>query len=131
MSTNGKNGTSRLSLWISITLGTIAVASFLGGIGYSMVSMSNEQVLQRERSADQSRRLETQAGEISALRLAVARQETALNEIETQFCSADNMRNLMHAADLRNYAIVYEKLFGVTYPVGNAYYPTICNRKSK
>lgn len=58
----------------------------------------------------------------------VTRNEAALLEIETQFCAADMARNLMHASDLRNYAVLYKKVFGDDYPTSNAYYPTICNR---
>jgi hypothetical protein len=58
----------------------------------------------------------------------LTRSEAALLEIETQFCAADMARNLMHASDLRNYAVLYQRVFGVEYPTSNAYYPTICNR---
>lgn len=58
----------------------------------------------------------------------LTRTEASLLEIETQFCAADMARNLMHANDLRNYAVLYKHVFGEEYPTGNAYYPTICNR---
>lgn len=57
--------------------------------------------------------------------------EVSLNEIETQFCAQDIVRNLMHANDLRNLSILWEKQFGTPYPISNAYYPTICNRRVK
>jgi hypothetical protein len=57
--------------------------------------------------------------------------EVSLNEIETQFCAEDIVRNLMHANDLRNTSILWEKQFGTKYPTDNAYYPTICNRRTK
>ncbi len=65
---------------------------------------------------------------IYSLQDRVTRNEAALIEIETQFCAADIARNLMHAADLRNYAVLYKQVFGLDYPTGNAYYPNICNR---
>ncbi len=58
----------------------------------------------------------------------LTRSEVALNEIDTQFCSQDIVRNLMHANDLRNLSIIWQKEFGSPYPTDNAYYPTICNR---
>lgn len=58
----------------------------------------------------------------------LTRMETALSEIETQFCAQDIVRNLMHANDMRQMSILWEKQFGLPYPIGNAYYPTICNR---
>lgn len=65
---------------------------------------------------------------IYSLQDRVTRGEAALIEIETQFCAADIARNLMHANDLRNYSVLYRAVLGQDYPVGNAYYPTICNR---
>lgn len=61
----------------------------------------------------------------------VTKMEVAQNEVETQFCAADTARNLMHANDLRNYAILYKHVMGNDYPVGNAYYPVICNRRAR
>lgn len=61
----------------------------------------------------------------------LTRMETALSEVETQFCAADTARNLTHANDLRNYALIYKQVFGSDYPIGNAYYPTICNRPAR
>lgn len=58
----------------------------------------------------------------------ITRNEVALIEIETQFCAQDIVRNLMHANDLRNLSVLWQKQFGESYPIGNAYYPTICNR---
>jgi hypothetical protein len=56
-------------------------------------------------------------------------QGAALKEIETQFCSSDIVRNLMHADDLRVLALMWAKAFpGTVYPTDNAYYPRVCNR---
>lgn len=49
-----------------------------------------------------------------------------LIEIETQFCAEDAARNLMHAYDLRNIAILWRKVLDLEYQIGNAYYPQIC-----
>lgn len=57
--------------------------------------------------------------------------EVSMNEIETQFCSQDIVRNLMHANDMRIVSQLWEKEFGVKFPTDNAYYPTICNRVVK
>lgn len=65
---------------------------------------------------------------IYSLQDRLTRIEVSLSEIETQFCAADITRNLMHANDLRNFAILYKKVYGEDYPIGNVYYPTICNR---
>lgn len=65
---------------------------------------------------------------VYSLQDRVTHSEAALAEIETQFCATDIVRNLMHANDLRNLSVIWEKQFGMPYPIGNAYYPTICNR---
>src|ERR1700748_220119 len=57
--------------------------------------------------------------------------EVSQNEIETQFCAQDIVRNLMHANDLRSVSILWEKTFGSRIQTDNAYYPTICNRRVK
>lgn len=57
--------------------------------------------------------------------------EVSQNEIETQFCAQDIVRNLMHANDLRNLSLLWKKTFGTDYPISNSYYPTICNRRIK
>lgn len=78
--------------------------------------------------------LKREAGEntdrIGALRADSTRQSAALIEVETQFCAADIMRNLMHAQDMRIQSMLWAKSYdnGITYPTDNAYYPVICNR---
>lgn len=54
---------------------------------------------------------------------------SALIEVETQFRSADQTRNIMHANDMRVEAMLWKKTFGVEYPTANAYYPTIAQDK--
>lgn len=56
----------------------------------------------------------------------ITTQKAALVEVETQFCSSDYMRNLMHAYDLRMFAMLWHKVYvGETFPTDNAYYPRI------
>jgi hypothetical protein len=58
-----------------------------------------------------------------------AQLKAQLVEIETQFCAADSVRNLTHAADLRVTAMLWAKVnTGQTYPIDNAFYPIVCNR---
>jgi hypothetical protein len=59
-----------------------------------------------------------------------ARIETSLTEVETQFCSSDVVRNLMHANDLRMLAMLWRKVFDGDLPTANAYYPMVCNRSA-
>lgn len=50
---------------------------------------------------------------------------SALIETETQFKSADQMRNLMHLDTLRTESILWKKVFATDYPIGTPYLPTI------
>jgi hypothetical protein len=53
--------------------------------------------------------------------------DARLVEIETQFCAGDVVRNLMHANDLRLFAMLWHKSFpDVTLPTDNAFYPQTC-----
>ena len=63
---------------------------------------------------------------IITLYVALAEQKQALKEIETQFCASDDVRNLMHANDLRLTAVLWHEVFHSDFPIGDAYYPKIC-----
>jgi hypothetical protein len=69
-----------------------------------------------------------QGDEIARLQKSIGELHLSLSEIETQFCASDIVRNLMHANDLRQVSLLWQKVFNVPYPTNNAYYPTICNR---
>lgn len=74
------------------------------------------------------RRVEALEQKLSALQLSAVKMSRDLNEIETQFCANDNVRNLTHANDMRILATVFEKVFAQPYPIANAFYPKVCNR---
>jgi hypothetical protein len=58
----------------------------------------------------------------------IASINSALTEIETQFCASDVVRNLMHAHDMRIQAMLWGKThMNETLPTDNSYYPTICH----
>lgn len=65
-----------------------------------------------------------------AVQERITRLEVSMNEIETQFCAMDIVRNLMHANDMRNASMLWEKVYGSKIPTDNAYYPVICNRRA-
>ena len=63
---------------------------------------------------------------INELRSKQTEQKAALVEIETQFCNADYVRNIMHANELRVISLLWAKIYpGERYPTDNAYYPRI------
>jgi hypothetical protein len=49
----------------------------------------------------------------------------ALREIETQFRASDDMANLQHAHDQRDFAVLWLKVYGTSYPLDNSYYPHV------
>lgn len=58
--------------------------------------------------------------------------KASLVEVETQFCASDQIRNLMHANDLRVQSVLWQHAGSLgDYPTANAYYPSICNRDVK
>lgn len=81
-----------------------------------------------QRSSDTDRRLDALETKHAELQLAAVKIQRDLNEVETQFCSSDNIRNLIHASDQRLTATIFEKVFGLPLPVSNAFYPKVCNR---
>lgn len=112
------------SYWPQVAVAVIASIGGLGAVFYvAFQGNANYQAIQRLEIAT-AQNLEN----IRALKIELAQQQQALGEIETQFCSQDAVRNLMHAHDLRNMAMVWEKAFGSSMPIGDAYYPTLCNR---
>ena len=58
-----------------------------------------------------------------------AQLRSDLREVETQFCEGDNVRNLMHANDLRIQSMLWNKVFASEYPTANAFYPFVCQRE--
>jgi len=75
-------------------------------------------------------------GRVRVLETSAAQRRTDLSvmnarmvEIETQFCARDSLSNLMHAADLRLFSMLWAKTFpNSRYPTDNAYYPKVCNQ---
>jgi hypothetical protein len=117
------NGVVRFGTWattIAVTAPLIATIFYVG-----FLSKTNSDAIALQIITNQM-----MVTEISALRSRVQAQELALNEVETQFCAQDIVRNLMHANDLREIAMMWQKLFDQRFPTDNAFYPTICNRKT-
>lgn len=125
------NGNIRWQTWIGIVVGALAVVSSIGGMGYQLATMSSALVgVQKDHAALQDR-VDRQFSILSKVQVDTADQRSALDEIETQFCEADHLRNLMHAQDLRWFSMLWEKTFSQKIPTDNVYYPTVCNRRAR
>lgn len=90
---------------------------------------ASETKAQDARNSDIYRRLDQAEARLALMTVTVATMKRDLNEIETQFCAADNIRNLAQANDLRNTALLWEKVFAAPYPAAVAFYARICNRQ--
>jgi hypothetical protein len=114
--------------------GVIALLSFLFTVLWRVFTLTTA-VEQQVAVNDELRRrvgaLETAMyeGKLGDHQLTVAKITRDLNEIETQFCSADNLRNVTEASHMRIVAVLWEKVFGAPYQISNAFYPKVCNRQ--
>jgi hypothetical protein len=69
------------------------------------------------------------ASEVAERREFAASVRVAEAEIETQFCNADAIRNLMHKMDATDISIVWRKVLPDSpMPTDNMYYPVLCHR---
>lgn len=58
--------------------------------------------------------------------------QSALTEIETQFCAEDIVRNVTHSNDMGIMSMLWQQTYPSTrLPTDNAYYPQICNRAAQ
>ena len=74
----------------------------------------------------QATRLNELGHQIDVLQLADTELSTKLVEVETQFRASDQLRNLMHANEMRIESVLWRKAFPeAPLPTDNAYYPTI------
>lgn len=131
MADHSPNGGARWQMWSAIITAGVVAVGFMSTVAYNVVSISIQQALQSTKNADVERRLDGLRLDLEALKLRDAQQKAALIEIETQFCASDTARNLTHATDLRTVALLWQRTFGESFPIGNAYYPQICNRQVK
>ncbi len=121
------NGASKAGLYLSIGSSVLLLLGAVGSvfyIGFKVQASADALDLVGKRMAN----IESSAASVND---RLTKIEVSQNEIETQFCAQDIVRNLMHANDLRNLSLLWEKEFGAPYPTNNSYYPTICNRRVK
>lgn len=74
---------------------------------------------------DTKERLDRLTSVVELQRTQITQLCSSLVEVETQFKSADQTRNIMHANELRIDSMLWQKTFRSTFPTDNAYYPTI------
>jgi hypothetical protein len=117
----------------------LTVLGSLGGMMWWLFSLSSDQknialnqAAFENRTADHIAILtggmkENSTNDQSVL-LRIRTVERDLNEIETQFCANDQIRNNNLGHVERLIATLWQKEFGQRYPV-STYFPMVCNRK--
>jgi hypothetical protein len=122
-----KNGVSRAGVYLSAAASGAMLLGLVGAVFYvGFSTRANSDAIAGQALVNQALNVE-----IRALQLRAEAQAVAMNEIETQFCGEDIVRNLMHANDMRTMALLWEKTFAGRMPTDNAFYPSICNRRVK
>lgn len=121
------NGAGRAGLWLSIAASAVLLFGAVGSIFYIGFRVQS--------TADALdtllRRIAIIEDKLNVVQDRLTKIEVSQNEIETQFCAQDIVRNLMHANDQRTSSVMWERIFKTRYPTDNSYYPTICNRRIK
>lgn len=121
------NGTLRIGSWLSIGSSAAMLIGALGTIFYiGFKAQANSDAIDIV-----NKRWQAIDDKTTLVQDRLTKIEVSQNEIETQFCAQDIVRNLMHANDMRAMSVLWEKTFSTKIPTDNAYYPTICNRRIK
>lgn len=118
------NGYARVGVYASaISAGALLIAAFIW-IGTIASEVSQNTAAHVAISA----RLSLVEADQRQVQVNITKLETSQIETETQFCASDIVRNLIHANDLREIAMLHNAVFHTVYPTDNAYYPVICRR---
>lgn len=125
------NGNVRWQTWAALAAVALPImaslVAFLVQVGQLSYNVSQLDASNR----DLQRRVEKLDEAAAGQRIDAAKAQERLTEIETQFRASDQVRNLMHANDLRMQSMLWKKAFGQDYPIANAYYPTIARQPAE
>lgn len=122
--TNGNGNYNRIGVYASVAVVLLAIVGAILSVG----GIANDVKGNRSYAEGLEKRvgvLETRLAENDRQTYILERDQ---REIETQFCASDIVRNLMHANDLRQVALLWKKVYGEEYPTDNSFYPQVCNR---
>lgn len=112
--------------WLPIATGAVVGIVTVSSVLYQVFHVTYET---QTNTADIAA-MRSELATVRANDAAIKAMQRDFNEVETEICELDNLRNLMHAQDQRNYAVLHEKVFGSPYQIGNAFYPQVCRRTS-
>lgn len=122
------NGYSRTNFYISVIGGVFAILVVIIGAIFWVSAIAQTTQTNIKSIEDLTERISSLESTVGSNGLKITTLQRNQNEIETQFCSNDIVRNLMHANDLREISLLWQKVYGTPFPTNNAYYPIICNR---
>ena len=125
---NGSGRYGWLAMWLGIAGSALVVLGGAWTTISSLTAMSLTQTAQGTKLGELERALGEERASVSGLQSQVSAMRVSLNEIETQFCAEDIVRNVMHESNERIVSAMYEKIYGQRLATDNAYYPVICNR---
>lgn len=133
VSADAQNGQQRR--W-QLIISIIGAAAVLLGIFGSIISffvqigtLSAASTTQADHIASLEKRLANANQQIGTLNIQATKQQSALVEIEVQFCATSHVMNLMHAFDIRTEALLWDKTFGATFPTAPVYLPVLCKQE--
>lgn len=124
MSGPAPNGYSRAGFYVSLAMVVFTVVGAIIWVG----GLASEIQANKAAISAQAARLVILEGDLKTNDLLTSNIVRDLREIETQFCASDIVRNLMHAHDMREHALLWHKVYGEIYPTDNPFYPVICQR---
>ena len=121
--TNGNgNGSARLSVWLTgAGLAFVLLASL-----FTLFYTANSAASEAGALKDRVDRLEIVASDNRAELASVC---AALVEIETQFRASDQIRNLMHKADINDISMLWSRSYKQEFPTADTYLPTIAQEQ--
>jgi hypothetical protein len=120
----GGNG-SRWMQWVPAIAGAFMILASVLGWFVTVTHLQDTVAIHEGRIGTLEAKADVSLRDRAQLDSSVAAIQRDLIEIETQFCESDNIRNLMHANDLRSTAMLWQKVFGEEYPTNNVFYPRV------
>ena len=114
----------RIELWVSL----LGAFTLVGGIVYWIGTIAAQININTEHLRAIDARLNALEVSERSDQLDLTKLVRDQNQIATQFCGDDTIRNLMHSNELRVEAMLWQKVFSTNYPTDNAYYPTLCQK---
>lgn len=122
------NGLARWQVWLAAAA---LALTFFGVVVVPMIGLFIVASSANAEAVELKSRVDKMDVQISSDRIELAQMRSSLVEIETQFRATDQVRNVIHANDLRVQSMLWRKSFGQDYPIGNAYYPSIAQERQQ